>query len=46
MLDTKYHAENSFLYEESDKNSWIENELEEKLWEIFNRIKKIDKSLA
>jgi len=39
MMDTKYQTENSFFYEESENDSWIEKELEEKLWELYNRIK-------
>ena len=41
MLETKNQTENSFIYEEFDKEfSWIEKELEEKLWELYDRIKK------
>ncbi len=45
MLETKNQIENSFIYEEFDKEfdkefSWIEKELEEKLWELYDRIKK------
>ena len=41
-LETKNQAENTLFYEEFDKEiSWIENELEEKLWELYDRIKKI-----
>jgi len=41
MLETKNQTENSFVYEEFDKEfSWIEKELEEKLWELYDRIKK------
>ena len=39
MMDTKYHFD-SFFYEDLDKDSWIEKELEEKLWELFDRIRK------
>jgi len=34
MLETKYQTENLFIYEEFDK------EFEEKLWELYDRIKK------
>ncbi len=37
MMDTKYQTENSLLYE--DFFSWIEKELEEKLWELYDRRK-------
>jgi len=41
MFETKNQTENSFIYEEFDKEfSWIEKELEEKLWELYDRIKK------
>jgi len=40
MMDTKYQTENSLLYEEFENDSWIENELEEKLWELYDRTKK------
>ena len=41
MLETKNQTENSFTYEEFDKEFlWIEKELEEKLWELYDRIKK------
>ncbi len=41
MLDTKNQTEDSFFYEEFDKEfSWIDKELEEKLWELYDRIKK------
>ncbi len=41
MLETKNQTENSFIYEEFHKEfSWIEIELEEKLWELYDRIKK------
>ncbi len=41
MFETKNQTENSFIYEEFDKEfSWIEIELEEKLWELYDRIKK------
>jgi hypothetical protein len=40
MLETKNQTENSFIGEEYDKEfSWIEKELEEKLWELYDRIK-------
>ncbi len=40
MLETKNQIENSFIYEEFDKEfSWIEKELEEKLWELYDRAK-------
>jgi len=39
MMDTKYQIENSFFYEEFENDSWIENELEEKLWELYDRRK-------
>ncbi len=34
MLDTKNQTE------EFENDSWIEKELEEKLWELYDRIKK------
>ncbi len=38
MLETKNQTENSFIYEEFDREfSWIEKELEEKLWELYDR---------
>ncbi len=37
MLEKKYQTENSLLYE--DFFSWIEKELEEKLWELYDRRK-------
>jgi len=41
MLETKNQTKNSFIYEEFDKEfSWIEKELEEKLLELYDRIKK------
>jgi hypothetical protein len=42
MLETKNPTENSCIhYEESDEElSWIEKELEEKLWELHDRAKK------
>ncbi len=41
MVETKNQIENSFIYEEFDKEfSWLEKELEEKLWELYDRIKK------
>jgi hypothetical protein len=40
MLETKNQTKNSFICEEYDKEfSWIEKELEEKLWELYDRIK-------
>ncbi len=40
MLETKNQIENSFIYEEFDKEfSWIEKELEEKLWELYDSAK-------
>ncbi len=43
MLETKNQTENSFIYEEFDKEfSWIEKELEEKLWELYDRAKKTE----
>ena len=39
MMDTKYQTENSFFYEEFENDSWIENELEEKLWVLYDRRK-------
>ena len=39
MMDTKYQTENSFFYEEFENDSWIEKELEEKLWELYDRRK-------
>ena len=41
MFETKNQTENSFIYEEFDKEfSLIEKEFEEKLWELYDRIKK------
>ena len=41
MLEKKYQTENSFIYEELDKEFlWIEKVFEEKLWELYDRIKK------
>jgi len=40
MMDTKYQTENSLFYEEFENDSLIEKELEEKLWELYDRIKK------
>ena len=41
MLETKNQTENSLIYEEFDiEFSWIEKELEEKLLELYDRIKK------
>ncbi len=41
MVETKNQIENSFIYEEFDKEfSWLEKELEEKLWELYDRAKK------
>ena len=37
MVETKNETKNSFTYEEF---SWLEKELEEKLWELYDRIKK------
>ncbi len=34
MLETKNETKNSFTYEEF---SWLEKELEEKLWELYDR---------
>jgi len=40
MLEAKNQIENSLIYEEFDKEfSWIEKELEEKLWELYDRAK-------
>ena len=39
MMDTKYQTENSFFYEEFENDSLVENELEEKLWELYDRRK-------
>jgi len=41
MVETKNETKNSFTYEEF---SWLEKELEEKLWELYDRIKKIELS--
>jgi len=40
MMETKYHIDNSFFYEEFDRDLWIEKELEEKLWELYDKIRK------
>ncbi len=41
MVETKNQIENSFIYDEFDKEfSWLEKELEEKLWELYDRTKK------
>ena len=39
-METKYHIDNSFFYEELVSDSWIEKELEEKLWELYDRTRK------
>jgi hypothetical protein len=39
-METKYHFDNSFFFDELDSNSWIEKELEEKLWELYDKITK------
>ncbi|MCH6586391.1 MAG: hypothetical protein IH792_05125 [Thaumarchaeota archaeon] len=39
MLETKNQTKNSFIYEKFDKEfSWIEEELEKKLWELHDRM--------
>ena len=39
MLETKNQTKNSFIYEKIDKEfSWIEEELEKKLWELHDRM--------
>ena len=40
MMEPKNQTENSFIYEDSDiEFSWVEKELEEKLWKLYDRIK-------
>jgi len=47
MLETKNPTGNPCIhYEENDEEfSWIEKELEEKLWELHDRAKKISCNL-
>ena len=40
MMEPKNQTENSFIYEDSENEfSWVEKELEEKLWKLYDRIK-------